>query len=99
MTPRTVSAMQSMLSDAVEAGTGRAARIGRPAAGKTGTSQDFRDAWFIGFTAELVTGVWVGNDNSAPMKSVTGGGMPARLWHDFMKEALKGVPARPLPSP
>jgi penicillin-binding protein 1A len=85
-----------MMAEVIESGTGRAARLERPAAGKTGTSQDFRDAWFVGFTAELVAGVWLGNDDSAPMKNVTGGGLPARLWRDFMANALKGVPARPL---
>jgi penicillin-binding protein 1A len=80
-------------------GTGRGARLDRPAAGKTGTGQDFRDASFVGFTAELVTGVWVGNDDNSPMKKVTGGGLPAQLWHAFMAEALDGEPARALPSP
>jgi len=88
--------LQSMLSDVIRTGTGRAARLTRPAAGKTGTSQDFRDAWFVGFSAELVTGVWLGNDESTPMKKVTGGGLPARLWRAFMTDALKGVPARQL---
>ncbi len=94
--PDVLGPLQRMLSGVIARGTGRAARIGRPAAGKTGTSQEFRDAWFIGFTAELVTGVWVGNDDSTPMKRVTGGGMPARLWRRFMKDALKGTPPRPL---
>jgi penicillin-binding protein 1A len=94
--PREVSALQTMLSDVVSSGTGRAARLNRPAAGKTGTSQDFRDAWFVGFTAELVTGVWLGNDDSSPMKKVTGGSLPARLWKGFMTEALTGAPARRL---
>jgi len=94
--PRIVASLQSMLSDVIQSGTGRAARIARPAAGKTGTSQDFRDAWFVGFSAELVTGVWLGNDDSTPMKKVTGGGLPARLWRGFMTDALKGAPARPL---
>ena len=94
--PRIVAALQSMLSDVIRTGTGRAARLTRPAAGKTGTSQDFRDAWFVGFSAELVTGVWLGNDESTPMKKVTGGGLPARLWRGFMTDALKGVPARQL---
>jgi penicillin-binding protein 1A len=94
--PRIVAGLQSMLSDVIRTGTGRAARLTRPAAGKTGTSQDFRDAWFIGFSTELVTGVWLGNDESTPMKKVTGGGLPARLWRSFMTDALKGSPARPL---
>jgi penicillin-binding protein 1A len=94
--PRIVASMQSMLSEVIQSGTGRAAKIGRPAAGKSGTSQDFRDAWFVGFSAELVTGVWLGNDDSTPMKKVTGGGLPARLWRAFMTDALKGAPVRNL---
>ncbi|MEE8334571.1 MAG: PBP1A family penicillin-binding protein [Alphaproteobacteria bacterium] len=94
--PGALGPLQTMLTGVIARGTGRAARIGRPAAGKTGTSQESRDAWFIGFTAELVTGVWVGNDDSSPMKRVTGGGLPARLWRGFMKDALKGTPHRPL---
>ena len=77
-------------------GLGRAADIGRPQAGKTGTSQNFRDAWFLGFTADLVAGVWMGNDNGKPMKNVTGGGLPARLWRDFMAPAHAGLSPRPL---
>ena len=94
--PATVAAMQTMLRGVIDHGTGKAARLSRPAAGKTGTSQDFRDAWFIGFTNELVTGVWLGNDDSSPMKKVTGGSLPAMLWRQFMTDALKGVPARAL---
>lgn len=94
--PREVAALQTMLSDVVSSGTGRAARLKRPAAGKTGTSQEFRDAWFVGFTAELVAGVWLGNDNASSMKKVTGGSLPARLWKEFMTKALKGAPARRL---
>src|SRR3546814_7508421 len=74
-----------LLVNTVQNGTGRAAAFGRPAAGKTGTSQDYRDAWFIGFTADVVVGVWVGNDDGTPMKGVTGGGLPALIWRDFMK--------------
>ncbi|MFQ5765493.1 MAG: penicillin-binding transpeptidase domain-containing protein, partial [Rhodospirillales bacterium] len=92
-----VRAMNGMLAEAVRIGTGRAARLDRPAAGKTGTSQNFRDAWFVGFTAELVAGVWMGNDDGSPMKGVTGGGLPAALWHDFMAQAHAGAPPRPLP--
>ena len=97
--PATVVAMQDAMASAVEWGTGKAARIGRPVAGKTGTAQDYRDAWFVGFTAELVTGVWVGNDDRRPMHKVVGGGLPARLWHDFMLAALEGQPVEPLPWP
>ena len=94
---RTVRDMTGMLTVVVEEGTGKAAAIGRPAAGKTGTSQDYRDAWFVGFTAELAAGVWMGNDDGAPMNKVTGGGLPARLWAAFMKGALEGQSGRPLP--
>src|SRR5690606_28727622 len=94
---RHVAEMNDLLRAVIAWGTGRSADIGRPAAGKTGTSQDFRDAWFVGYTPELVTGVWVGNDDSTPMKGVTGGSMPAQIWRDVMAEALKGVPPRALP--
>ncbi len=89
--------MNDMLGAVVAWGTGRGARLDRPMAGKTGTSQDFRDAWFIGYTADLVTGVWIGNDDGQAMKDVVGGGLPARLWRSFMAEALKGLAIRPLP--
>jgi penicillin-binding protein 1A len=96
--PDAVRRTNELLRAVVEWGTGKAANPARPAAGKTGTSQDFRDAWFIGYTGELVTGVWMGNDDSSPMKKVTGGSLPARLWRDFMIPALDGVAARPLPA-
>ena len=92
-----VGTMTGMLTHVISEGTGKAAFIDRPAAGKTGTSQGFRDAWFIGYTADLVAGVWLGNDNEAPMQKVTGGRIPAKVWHDFMAEALAGTPVRPLP--
>ncbi len=94
-----VAAMDDMLGSALSYGTGKAAKLDRPAAGKTGTTSDYRDAWFMGFTADLVTGVWVGNDDNKPMKQVTGGGMPARLWRDFMAAAHQGLPPRPLNLP
>src|ERR1700754_4542125 len=68
-----------------------------PSAGKTGTSQNSRDAWFVGYTANLTTGVWFGNDDGSPMKKVTGGALPAQAWHEFMVAAHEGVPVRPLP--
>ncbi|HSY55065.1 MAG TPA: penicillin-binding protein, partial [Bradyrhizobium sp.] len=68
------------------------------AAGKTGTSQDFRDAWFIGYTANLVTGVWLGNDDNSPTKKATGGGLPVEIWTRFMKAAHQGVAVAPLPA-
>jgi len=88
--------MIDVMTAVVEWGTGRAAKLDRPVAGKTGTSTDFRDAWFVGFTGELVTGVWVGNDDGASMDKVSGGTLPTRLWHDFMAAALEGKPPRPL---
>jgi penicillin-binding protein 1A len=99
--PAQVAQMIDLMSGVIQSsyGTGRSARLGRPAAGKTGTGQDFRDASFVGFTAELVTGIWVGNDDNSPMEKVTGGGLPAQLWHAFMAEALDGEPARALPAP
>ncbi len=89
--------MNDMLSSVVSWGTGKAAQIDRRAAGKTGTSQDFRDAWFVGYTGELVTGVWFGNDNGAPMNKVTGGSLPAQLWKRVMSSALEGVAPQVLP--
>ncbi len=97
--PRHVDQMNQMMTEVLATGTGRAARLGRrPAAGKTGTSQKFRDGWFIGYTADLVTGVWMGNDDDSPMRKVTGGKLPARVWQDFMHRALASRPARALPS-
>ncbi|MFL5010645.1 PBP1A family penicillin-binding protein [Rhizobium laguerreae] len=81
------SDLLGLLQLVVERGTGRGADPGTFAAGKTGTSQNNRDAWFIGFTEALVVGVWVGNDDDAPMKGVTGGALPAHIWRDFMREA------------
>ncbi|MDH3229584.1 MAG: PBP1A family penicillin-binding protein [Alphaproteobacteria bacterium] len=77
-------AMVDMLMAAVQTGTGRASAFGRPSAGKTGTSEDNRDGWFIGFTGDLVVGVWVGRDDNKPVEGLQGGGVPARIWRDFM---------------
>jgi len=92
----TVQKMTDMLTSVVLAGSGRNAAIDRPVAGKSGTSQDSRDAVFTGFTSDMTTAVWVGNDDGTPMKAVTGGGLPARIWADFMLEAHVGQPVRPL---
>ena len=89
-----VEMMNNMLLEVVRSGTGRRAGIGRPAAGKTGTSGDYRDAWFIGFTPQLVTGVWVGNDDNSPTAKVTGGNLPAMIWSSYMQPALEGEPER-----
>jgi penicillin-binding protein 1A len=91
-------AMNAMLEAVVDWGTGHAAKLqARACAGKTGTSQDYRDAWFIGYTPDLVAGVWVGNDNNTPMKKVTGGSLPAEIWKSFMGQAALAYPPRPLP--
>jgi penicillin-binding protein 1A len=89
--------MTRLMQEVTATGTGKAARLeDRPTAGKTGTTQDFRDAWFVGFTADLVCGVWIGNDNNAPMLKATGGTLPAHIFHAFMTDAEQGLPARPL---
>ncbi|WP_439816116.1 transglycosylase domain-containing protein [Zavarzinia sp. CC-PAN008] len=90
--------LNQMLAGVVRDGTGRAARLDRPAAGKTGTSQGFRDAWFVGYTSRLVTAVWLGNDDNTPMNRVTGGTLPARIWRSFMVEATAADPVEPLPA-
>lgn len=96
---RNVGYMNEMLSATMRWGTGRAANLApRSAAGKTGTSQDSRDAWFVGYTADLVTGVWVGNDDYSPMRRVTGGTAPAVIWKDYMLAASAGEAMRPLPA-
>ncbi|MES1150715.1 MAG: penicillin-binding transpeptidase domain-containing protein, partial [Dongia sp.] len=97
--PTAVREMVDIMSATVAWGTGKGAQIDRPAAGKTGTSQNYHDAWFIGLTGQLVTGVWVGNDDNAPMNKVTGGSLPVNIWHDFMLEALQGTPPAPIPLP
>jgi len=90
--------MNSMLSRVVVAGTGSAARFGGwDIAGKTGTSQEWRDAWFLGYTTRYVGGIWVGNDDDKPMARITGGEMSARIWAEMMKVAHEGITPEPLP--
>jgi len=88
-----------MLRQVVEFGTGGRARLpeGRPVAGKTGTTQAARDAWFVGFTADYVTGVWMGYDDNTPLSGTTGGGLPAEIWRETMTRAEADRPVRPLP--
>lgn len=93
----TAGMMNAMMSETVESGTARKTKFAHPAAGKTGTTQNSRDAWFIGYTANLVTGVWFGNDDGKPMKKVTGGSLPAQAWRTFMVAAHDGVPIADLP--
>ena len=85
--------MIELLRGVIEHGTGHAAAINGFAAGKTGTSQDYRDAWFIGFTDTLIVGIWVGNDDNAPMRRVVGGSVPATIWKQFMTQAMPLVAA------
>ena len=97
--PRYVAMMNTMMRETLVSGTARKAEIpGWAAAGKTGTSQDFRDAWFVGYTANLVTGVWLGNDDNSPTKKATGGGLPVEVWTRFMRTAHQGVPVASLPN-
>jgi penicillin-binding protein 1A len=96
--PQHVGALNDMLNAALVFGTGKGAAIPlHPACGKTGTAQDFRDAWFIGYTAHYVGGVWVGNDDRHPMKHVTGGSLPAKLWREVMLLAHEGLAPMTLP--
>jgi penicillin-binding protein 1A len=87
-----------MMRETVRIGTAKQAQIPPwMPAGKTGTSQDFRDAWFVGYTAHLVTGVWIGNDDASPTKKATGGGLPVDIWTRFMRSAHQGVAVASLP--
>ncbi len=95
---RTVAMMNAMLHETLVSGTARRAELpGWPAAGKTGTSQDFRDAWFIGYTSHLVAGIWLGNDDNSPTRKAVGGGLPVEIWSRFMKAAHQGVTPSALP--
>jgi penicillin-binding protein 1A len=91
------SMMVKMMKKVVEVGTAKRAAFGWPAAGKTGTSQNWRDAWFVGFTPDYVTGVWVGNDDDKPMNRVVGGDIPASIWRRFMLAAHEGLAVRDFP--
>jgi len=96
--PRHVAMMNAMMRETLMSGTAQRAQLpGWPVAGKTGTSQDFRDAWFVGYTGHLVTGVWIGNDDASPTKKVTGGGLPVGVWSRFMRVAHQGVAVAALP--
>ena len=98
MTPAALATMTDLMQAVVREGSGRAASLGdRPAGGKTGTTNDYRDAWFVGFTSDYVGGAWFGNDDGDEMERTTGGSLPARLWKAVMLEAHKGMPARALP--
>lgn len=86
--------LTDMMRGVLQRGTGTAANINRPAAGKTGTTSDYKDAWFVGFTPDLVASVWIGYDNDGYLNGVTGGTIPASIWRDFMVKALAKIPVR-----
>lgn len=88
----TAAGMTYMLRKVVEIGTGKAANIAQNIAGKTGTTNDYRDAWFVGFTPDIVTGVWIGNDNNTKLPGITGGSLPARIFAEYMKTAIQNFP-------
>ncbi len=97
--PTYVAMMNSMLEQTLIIGTAKRADLpGWQAAGKTGTSQDYRDAWFVGYTSQLVTGVWIGNDNSSPTNRASGANLPVEIWSHYMRDALKGMVAAGLPT-
>jgi penicillin-binding protein 1A len=96
--PQPLSMMNAMLHQVMVSGTGAKANIpGWEVGGKSGTTQDFRDAWFVGYTARLVTAVWLGNDDNSAMKRVAGSGLPAEIWGKYMKAAHAGLQPAPLP--
>jgi penicillin-binding protein 1A len=98
LSPQIAAEMNMMMAGVITKGTGKKAKLpGWQAAGKTGTTQSFRDALFVGYTSNLATGVWFGNDDGASMKKVTGGGLPAEVWSQFMTAAHQGLKPEPLP--
>lgn len=95
---RAVAMMNTMMMQTLISGSAKHADLpGWQAAGKTGTSQDFRDAWFIAYTSHLITGVWLGNDDNSPTKKATGGGLPVEIWSRYMKVAHQGLTPEPIP--
>jgi penicillin-binding protein 1A len=97
--PRVRSGMLEMMHAVVTSGTGTAADMDQPVYGKTGTTSDYHDAWFVGFLGDLVVGVWVGNDDNSPMRRVTGGTLPAQIWRAFMIQAAQRMHLRGEPPP
>lgn len=92
ISPQSAADLTSMLEDVITRGSGKRAAIGRPAAGKTGTTSNYHDAWFVGYTPDLVAGVWIGNDNNTSLDGMMGGQTPAIVWSTFMKKALANTP-------
>jgi penicillin-binding protein 1A len=90
--PRSAYIITDILRGVIKYGTGMAANINRPAAGKTGTTSDFKDAWFVGFTPDLSTAVWIGDDNNGTLHGIYGGMVPAKIWRSFMLKALAKTP-------
>ncbi len=90
---QTAYVLTDMLKGVIAHGTGAGANIGRPAAGKTGTTSDYKDAWFVGYTPDLVAAVWMGNDSDGTLRGITGGNLPATIWREFMGHALANTPA------
>jgi penicillin-binding protein 1A len=92
--------LEGMMQNVVRRGTGKRAAIGRPVAGKTGTTNDYRDAWFVGYTPDMITGVWVGYDSSRDMgHGDEGGRVAAPVWAAYMRQAMKGRPVLDFPAP
>jgi penicillin-binding protein 1A len=100
LNPWATAQVNSALQSVVSGGTGKEAAIGRPAAGKTGTTSSERDVWFVGYVPQLAAAVWIGKDDFTPLgKGVTGGTFAAPVWRRFMKEALQNEPIEQFPSP
>lgn len=97
--PWATASLSSVLKGVIAGGTGKAANIGRPAAGKTGTTDNERNVWFVGYVPQLATAVWIGDDSNLPLgRGITGGGYAAPIWRNFMSQALKGEPAQDFPA-
>lgn len=99
LSDKTAYRLTDMLKGVISSGTGMAANIGRPAAGKTGTTSDYKDAWFVGYTPDLVAAVWMGHDAGGELNGITGGSIPAEIWRSFMTAALAKIPVRDFPIP
>jgi penicillin-binding protein 1A len=98
LSPQVARDMNAMMHNVTEAGTARRARLeGVPASGKTGTTNAYRDAWFVGYTGNFVAGIWFGNDDYTPMNRMTGGSIPAQTWHQIMAYAHQGIEIKPIP--
>lgn len=97
--PDATATLTDMMRGVISRGTGGNAAIGRPAAGKTGTTDSYKDAWFVGFTPDLATAVWIGCDNNVPLPWITGGDLPAVVWGDFMEKAHRNIPVHDFPPP